>query len=206
MSETGLFVSVKENNPHPALIPYSVNAPLWSDGADKDASSPCPDRGHRVRHQSRLELQRRRRPGEDLLAAAVGRQGPGQPSPAASRARLLTRQQGQWAGYSYIWNDEQTEAERVPAEGCERVFEVHDPRLRTVRKQPGTIQNRVECMVCHSRAANWVLGLTELQMNKVHAYAAGPANQLRTLEHLGIFRVSGKTPSARPRAVRDGNS
>src|SRR5437016_1261137 len=45
-------------------------------------------------------------------------------------------------------------------------------------------------MVCHSRAANWVLGLTDLQMNKVHDYGGLRDNQLRTLEHLGLFRVS----------------
>ena len=45
-------------------------------------------------------------------------------------------------------------------------------------------------MVCHSRAANFVLGMTELQMNKVHDYGGVSDNQLRTLEHLGVFRVN----------------
>jgi hypothetical protein len=45
-------------------------------------------------------------------------------------------------------------------------------------------------MVCHSRAANFVLGLSELQMNKVHDYGGVSDNQLRTLEHLGVFRVN----------------
>lgn len=33
LSETGLFVSTKDHIPAQGLIPYSVNAPLWSDGA-----------------------------------------------------------------------------------------------------------------------------------------------------------------------------
>src|SRR5262249_61342126 len=49
--------------------------------------------------------------------------------------------------------------------------------------------SRTECMVCHSRAANFVLGLTALQMNKVHDYGGVRDNQLRTLEHLGVLRV-----------------
>jgi mono/diheme cytochrome c family protein len=48
-------------------------------------------------------------------------------------------------------------------------------------------------MVCHSRAANFVLGLSSLQMNKDHAYGSVTDNQLRTLEHLGIFRVDWAT-------------
>lgn len=45
-------------------------------------------------------------------------------------------------------------------------------------------------MVCHSRAANFVLGLCELQMNKEHRYRSGRSdNQLRVLEHLGMLKV-----------------
>src|SRR5262249_46350022 len=40
------------------------------------------------------------------------------------------------------------------------------------------------------RAANFVLGLTELQLNKVHDYGGVRDNQLRVLEHLGVLRVN----------------
>src|SRR5262249_1110691 len=36
LSETDLFTDVKAHRPHPALVPYSVNAALWSDGAEKE--------------------------------------------------------------------------------------------------------------------------------------------------------------------------
>src|SRR5437899_2569349 len=98
---------------------------------------------------------------------------------------------GQWAGYSYVWKDEQTDAELVPAEGTDRVYQIRDPKLAGAgRKQTWHYPSRAECMVCHSRAANWVLGLTTLQMNKEHDYGGVRDNQLRTLEHLGVFRVS----------------
>ena len=45
-------------------------------------------------------------------------------------------------------------------------------------------------MVCHSRAANWVLGLQTLQMNKDHTYGGVTDNQLRTLDHIGLFNVN----------------
>jgi mono/diheme cytochrome c family protein len=49
-------------------------------------------------------------------------------------------------------------------------------------------------MTCHSRAANFVLGPSTLQMNKDHDYPAPGGgvvrdNQLRTLEHLGVLRT-----------------
>jgi hypothetical protein len=34
-----------------------------------------------------------------------------------------------------------------------------------------------------------VLGLTELQMNKIHDYGAVQDNQLRTLEHIGVLKL-----------------
>jgi mono/diheme cytochrome c family protein len=55
-------------------------------------------------------------------------------------------------------------------------------------------------MVCHSRAANWVLGLTELQMNKVHDYGGAKDNQLRTLEHIGVLKGNGSAIASALRA------
>ena len=36
LSQTGLYASTKENQVAPGVIPYSVNAELWSDGAQKE--------------------------------------------------------------------------------------------------------------------------------------------------------------------------
>ena len=49
------------------------------------------------------------------------------------------------------------------------------------RKQTWHYPSRTECMVCHSRAANWVLGLSELQMScqsARHAATPGASVQL----------------------------
>src|SRR5262249_11063713 len=45
LSETGLFSDVKGLKPAPGLIPYSVNAPLWSDGAEKERYLAIPGDG-----------------------------------------------------------------------------------------------------------------------------------------------------------------
>ena len=45
LSETGLFADVKQLKPAPGLIPYSVNAPLWSDGASKERYLAIPADG-----------------------------------------------------------------------------------------------------------------------------------------------------------------
>jgi putative heme-binding domain-containing protein len=47
-------------------------------------------------------------------------------------------------------------------------------------------------MACHSRAANFVLGVTGAQLNRDHDHDGVRANQLRTLAHIGLF--SGPLP------------
>ena len=46
--------------------------------------------------------------------------GAGKPARKRIETRLLVRQQGEWTGYSYRWNAEQTDAELVPAAGAGR--------------------------------------------------------------------------------------
>jgi len=187
LSETGLYLSVKENRPHPALIPYTVNSQLWSDGAEKERFIALPG-------EAQIDFGTNRGwnfpDGAVLVKTFTLPLRDGASGARRIETRLITRQEGQWAGYTYIWNDDQTDAELVPAEGRDQTFEVRDPKAPGgVRKQIWHYPSRVECMVCHSRAANWVLGLTSMQMNKIHDYPSRPANQLRTLEHLGLFRV-----------------
>ena len=43
-------------------------------------------------------------------------------------------------------------------------------------------------MVCHSRAAAYVLGVSTQQLNKDHDYHGVVDNQLRVFEHLGLFK------------------
>ena len=43
-------------------------------------------------------------------------------------------------------------------------------------------------MVCHTRAANYVLGLSTPQMNRAYRYGDVEENQLVVLERLGVFR------------------
>src|SRR5207247_1811687 len=93
--------------------------------------------------------------------------------------RLLHREQGEWAGYSYVWNDEQTDATLVSREGMDKSYTIRDGKAPGgSRVQTWHYPSRAECMVCHSRAANYVLGLSTMQMNKLHDYGSARVNQL----------------------------
>ncbi|HEX5104799.1 MAG TPA: PQQ-dependent sugar dehydrogenase, partial [Pirellulaceae bacterium] len=197
LSESGLFAEVKQHAMQPGVVPYSVNSPLWSDGAHKERFLAIP---HKEGEDMRIGFSTNRGwnfPDETVLIKSFALETT-QGDPASRRwieTRFLTKQAGEWVGYSYLWNDEQTDAELVATEGADREFEIRVPRSREnpdgLSRQKWRYPSRTECMVCHSRAANFVLGLTELQMNKDHDYGHGHVeNQLAVLERLGMLKVN----------------
>jgi uncharacterized repeat protein (TIGR03806 family) len=193
LSETGLFASVAELRPHSAALRYEVSAPQWADGATMERFVAFPGL-ERVEQKPQLNAGGAwTLPNGSVLVQTLGLNlgdDPGKPTPRRVETRLLTRQQGEWIGYSYRWNAEQTDAELVPADGAAEEFEVVDatePGGR--REQIWRFPARTECLVCHSRAAGFVLGFTPLQLDRDRDYGGGVvANQLRTLEHIGLFQ------------------
>lgn len=196
LSETGLFSSVEGHKVRPELIPYSVNSPLWSDGSYKEryialvgADAKMETPGHRGWNF----------PNGTVLVKSFAIEAI--PENKASRrwieTRLMTRQDNEWVGYSYVWNSDQDEAELVDAAGLDREFGFTIPGgdgRPFTRKQTWHFPSRAECMVCHSRAANYVLGLCTAQMNRDHDYGGEKRNQLEVLAHWGLV----KSPWTKP--------
>jgi uncharacterized repeat protein (TIGR03806 family) len=198
LSESGLFASVKDHAMQPGVVSYSVNSPLWSDGAHKERFFAIPEQASK---DFKIDLSKKNGwdfPDETVLVKSFALEAsPGEPqSRRWVETRFLTKHGGEWAGYSYKWNDEQTDAELVAAEGLDRDYEIRcsTPDQSTAAKtQTWHFPSRVECMVCHSRAANFVLGLSTTQMNKEHDYGGAALNQLHVLEHLDLVKQDQKT-------------
>jgi mono/diheme cytochrome c family protein len=205
LSESGLFRSVKGHVVEPALIPYSVNAPFWSDGVLKERWLAIPG------DKPSIDMTRKggwNFPNETVIVKSFAfEMEEGNPSSRRwIETRFLTKQ-GEWYGYSYEWNEEQTEATLVAGGGKDREFKIKVPKSKEypegVRTQAWHYPSRTECMVCHTRAANFVLGVSTEQMNKDHVYYPAPSggegrvrglgikdNQLRVLDHLGLIRIN----------------
>src|SRR5205807_901721 len=111
LSASGLFRSVKEHIMEPALIPYSVNAVLWSDGAFKERWLAIPNEG-------RIDFTTSRGwnfPDKTVIVKSFGLELE-EGKPASRRwieTRFLTKQGTEWFGYSYAWDDNQTDATLV---------------------------------------------------------------------------------------------
>lgn len=221
LSETGLFASTEDHHPAPGVIPYSVLAPQWCDGAMKERFLALPGRSQIV-----FEAITYPQPAPGSRAGWKFPDGAVivetlslemETGNRASRRRIETRilhherlagseeiGDQYWQGYTYIWNDDQTDAVLLEdPQGHDRTFTIRDrsaPGGR--RQQTWHFPSRTECTVCHNMAAKYVLGLQTLQVNKEHDYGGVTANQLATFEQLGLFtRPLPTSPEEIPRLV-----
>jgi uncharacterized repeat protein (TIGR03806 family) len=221
LSETGLFDSTRDVRPAPGLIPYSVNAPLWSDGAQKERFLALPgnsqiefdaviyphgpnyaDRGWRFPDGTilvktfSLEMEKGNPASSKRLETRIlqHRKMPGNDDEYGAQF---------WFGYTYLWNDEQTDADLLPAEGLSRPYTIRDPAAPGgTRVQTWRFPSRTECTLCHTMASKYILGVTTLQMNRDHDYGEVKQNQLAVLERLGVFKQKLQVPPERlPRLV-----
>jgi uncharacterized repeat protein (TIGR03806 family) len=201
LSQTGLFTSTQGHQVERGLLPYSVNAPGWADAAYVERYLAVPG-------EARVGFDSGRGwnfPDNTALVQTLSLEH--EPGNATSRfrveTRVLLRQHGEWAGFSYRWNEEQTDATLVEKAGADAEFAGAGPALHRTWRFP----SRAECMTCHSRAAGFVLGVTGAQLNREHAYGGMRDNQLRALDHIGLFTSAlPKPPKDLDRLVNPGDA
>ena len=170
LSETGCVDPGQPTQPAEGLIPYGVNTAFWTDGAAKSRWMALPD-------DASVDVDEdgdfRFPPGSVLVKEfrLFGRR---------IETRLFARHNdGTWAGYSYAWNEEESDAELVEASG----------RQIQIEGQNYNIPGRGDCLFCHSEAAGRTLGLEIRQLNRYWHYDTTDrsANQLTTFEAIGLL-------------------
>ncbi len=160
------------------LVPFGVNAELWSDGAQKERFMALPD-GTSITIGADGDFDF---PNGTVLVKSFKLQG------RYVETRLFVRHDdGEWAGYTYEWDDAQTDATLVRGNKTKRVG-----------TQDWYFPSQSDCVRCHTAAAGRALGPELGQLNGDFVYTATDriANQLRTLEHLGMFAAPLDKPPA----------
>ena len=192
LSQTGVFTNTPGMNPAGALLPYSVNVPLWSDGAVKTRYLAVPNAGAPFT------------PDEQIAFATNGAWTfpagtvfvktfelvTNETSPSPKRrleTRLLVRgTNGAVYGVTYKWRADNSDADLLAGSLNEDIAITTTAGTRT---QTWYYPSPSDCLVCHTPAANYVLGVNARQLNGNFTYpATGQAdNQLRTLNRIGLF-------------------
>lgn len=204
LSQTGLFAEVAAHRPHPAAMPFEPAAPQWADGAVMERFAALPNLD-KIEQKPQLNAGGWwSMPNGSVLVQTLSLDlidDAGKASKKRVETRLLVRQQGEWTGYSYKWNPEQTDAELLPAAGTAEDYEVADRNDASGhRTQTWKFPSRTECLVCHSRAAGFHLSFNPLQLDRDHDYGGVVDNQLRRLENIGVFegKLHARTRKAAP--------
>jgi uncharacterized repeat protein (TIGR03806 family) len=170
LSDTGCVDSSDPSQPAPGLIPYALNLPFWSDGAEKERYLALPN-GETISIETDGDFDM---PNGSVLLKHFRLGG----SLIESRF-MVRRADGNWMGYSYEWNASQTQAQLVELNG----------KNVDINGQIWHYPSRAECLTCHTAAAGGSLGVEALQLNRTITYAATgrTANQLDTYDAIGLL-------------------
>ncbi len=186
LSQTGAFTDLEKLSPAGALIPYTVNSPLWSDGAMKSRWLVVPANtvigfaatGEWTFPAGTVFVKHFDLPVDETNPNILHR----------LETRLLVRDtDGTVYGASYKWRADLSDADLVST-GTNEDIEIKTATGTRVQKwfYPG----RQDCITCHTTIAGGVLGVKTRQLNGDFKYPDGVTdNQLRTLSHLALFDV-----------------
>lgn len=176
LSATGCFQSANPTQVNAGVIPYSIAQAFWSDNAQKERFIAVPNgtqisvdaSGDWVLPPGGVTIKNFRLGGQLF------------------ETRFFVRHSdGTYSGYTYQWNDQQTQATLVPPSGA----------TRSIAGQSWSYPTRGQCFACHSAAAQYNLGIETRQLNidSVYPSTGRTANQLYTFNYLNM--LTGNTAS-----------
>ena len=169
LSATGCVNSANPLQPASGLIPYTPNAAFWSDGAAKERWIGLPN-GQNITvgidgdwdFPNGTVLVKNFRLGNQLVETR----------------HFMRHPDGVWAGYTYEWNAQQTDATLVVG-----------GKQTTVAGQAWIFPSEAQCLQCHTAAAGRSLGLENLQLAHPITYpqTGRNAHQLVTLNAINVL-------------------
>jgi|GEM_PF-1591341 len=193
LSATGAFEDLTTLKPARGVLPYGVNAHLFSDNAVKQRWISVPNNGAPYAADERVGFQAGSAwsfpvgtvlikhfalPVNDAIPSLLKR----------LETRFMVRAaDGDWYGVTYKWRDDGRDADLMASGLVENVA------ITTtgggVRTQAWTYPSRSDCMQCHNPAAGGALGLRTWQLNGNHAYpgTSTTSNQLQLWSSIGMF-------------------
>ena len=177
LSDYAFFTgTLRELEPAPGVVPYTVNAPLFSDYAFKKRFVKIPA-GSKAKYKTDDVFEFPE--GTVLIKTFYYPQDFRKPEEKIRllETRLLIKEESQWKTLPYVWNGEQTEAFLEVAGNSKRVHWTHDDGME--RNVNYSVPNTNQCKGCHLRAERISpIGLSARQLNRDFPYSSGKKNQL----------------------------
>jgi uncharacterized repeat protein (TIGR03806 family) len=175
LSKTGCVDPTDPKKPVARAVSYEVNSPLWSDSADKTRAFLLPA-GAKIQVESDGHWDF---PSGSALLKTFAFDG------KLLETRLFMHVDADnWVGYSYQWNEAQTDATIASADGADVMFNTG------ARVVAWHYPSQKDCLNCHNAGGGSSLGPETAQMNRM----LGGENQIERLAALGVFEA----PPAKP--------
>lgn len=188
LSQTGAFADLATLKVVPALLPYEVNSPLWSDGARKQRWLAVPNRpdwdgaGSAISFSptgewyfpiGTVSMKEFDLPLDERDPSKVRRM----------ETRFLVRADDVTVyGITYRWRDDQRDADLLDAGADQDVaVTLRDGSTRTQRWH---YPSRAECLTCHNHTAGAFLGINTRQLNRA---GRDGSPQLQKWNAMGLF-------------------
>jgi uncharacterized repeat protein (TIGR03806 family) len=189
----GLFGSpLAAQQPAAGVLPYDVISVLYQDDARKLRFLSLPA-GQAITFDATAPWQF---PDDTFLVKTFYYDRDAR-DPAAGRrlleTRLLHRKDGVFTPYVYVWNDDQTDAQRQSAGQTLSISRI-DAQGAPV-EQAYRVPSTDQCRTCHLQERQVVpLGPRTRQLDRPFDYGAGPENQLAHLAALGLLQPAPPAP------------
>jgi uncharacterized repeat protein (TIGR03806 family) len=177
-----------EQRPKDGVVPYTVAAPLWSDQAGKGRFIVLPE-GGKIGFSEAGDWAF---PDGTILVKTFYFDHDRRDPEAGARileTRLLVHEAGAWKGYTYVWNDEETEATLLKT--GKRVMVDFIDLDGAAKSEEYIVPNLDQCSSCHERDdAERSLGLITPQMNMLVERDGEMVPQIAWLAGQGLFDVT----------------
>jgi putative heme-binding domain-containing protein len=191
LSQTGLFVSVKDHAPTGGVVPFKVNGRQWLDGATAEHWAAFPGNSSAILYETGKPVPglvywhnfRMHFPKDAVLMRTLSLEG------RRLETQLLHFDGGDWRAYTYIWRDDQSDADLAPAEGTEKEIRIGQ------QTRVWQFLSRSQCMSCHSNQSEYALAFAAEQLNRP---GLDGRNQLIALTEEGFIRRVGKDDKPLP--------
>ena len=163
------------------MLPYEINAPLWSDNTSKKRWMALPD-------NTTIDVNNLHDwsyPIGSVLRKDFYLSGQN------IETRLFARHtDGSWAGYSYEWNASQTDATLLDT-----------GKTVNINGQDWLYPSQAQCLQCHTSVAGRTLGPETAQLNRSITKPGDgltQINQLTYLDSIGMFTTAIGSPANLP--------
>lgn len=196
LSQTGLFTDTVSLTPAAKMIEYNINSAFWSDGAVKRRWIYLPGGGIGGTGMVFNPQTAWAFPNGAILVKHFEMD-----LADGTRTRLETRalvnDNGVWSGYTYVWRQDQLDAELQGESASSVMLQTVDSNGQII-EQEYQFPARWMCTFCHTTAAGVALGLNAPQQSITNTYVVGGVtynvNQLFAYDWANMFTTDINAP------------